>query len=57
MKYKELSKFPTVKKDLAFIVDKDITASEMEKTIKANGGKLLQNVEVFDLMEENYYKK
>ena len=49
MKYKELSKFPTVKKDLAFIVDKDITASEMEKTIKANGGKLLQKIEIFDL--------
>ena len=49
MKYKELSKFPTVKKDLAFIVDKHITASEMEKTIKANGGKLLQKIEIFDL--------
>ena len=49
MKYKELSKFPTVNKDLAFIVDNNITASEMEKIIKSNGGRLLQNVEVFDL--------
>lgn len=51
MKYKEISKFPSVKKDLAFIVDKNVTASEMMKIIKSNGGKLLQNTEVFDLYE------
>lgn len=51
MKYKEISKFPSVKKDLAFIVDKNVTASEMKKIIKSNGGKLLQNTEVFDLYE------
>ena len=51
MKYKELSKFPVVKKDIAVLVNKDITAQEMLKTIKNNGGKLLLESKVFDIYE------
>ena len=51
MKYKELSKFPVVKKDIAVLVNKDITSGEMLKTIKNNGGKLLLESKVFDLYE------
>lgn len=51
MKYKEISKFPTVKKDIAVVVNKDITAQEMQKAIKASGGKLLMNSKVFDLYQ------
>ena len=51
MKYKEISKFPSVKKDIAVIVDKNVSASEMQKIIKSNGGKLLINNYVFDLYE------
>ena len=51
MKYKELSKFPTVKKDLAIIVDKKELAQDMLKTIKSSGGKLLQDAKVFDIYE------
>ena len=49
MKYKEISKFPSVKKDIAIVVDENIPAQELEKTIKSAGGKLLKKVEVFDL--------
>ena len=42
MKYKEISKFPVVKKDLAVLVDKKVSAQELLKTIKNSGGKLLQ---------------
>ena len=49
MKYKEISKFPTVKKDIAIIVDEAISAEELKKVIKNSGGKLLQNVKIFDL--------
>lgn len=49
MKYKEFSKFPSVKKDLAILVDMEIPAEELLKTIKSGGGKLLQNAKVFDL--------
>ena len=51
MKYKELSKFPVVKKDLAIVVDKNVIAQELLKTIKNNGGKLLQDTEIFDVYE------
>ena len=49
MKYKEISKFPSVKKDLALVVDKELTAQELSKVIKNAGGSLLTNVEVFDV--------
>lgn len=51
MKYKEISKFPTVQKDFSIIVDKNITCQEIQKTIKSNGGRLLLNSKVFDLYE------
>ena len=51
MKYKELSKFPVVKKDIAVLVNKEVPAQELLKTIKNNGGKLLQESKVFDLYE------
>lgn len=49
MKYKEISKFPTVKKDIAIVVDKKITASELQKLIKNAGGRLLEKSKVFDV--------
>ncbi len=49
MKYKEISKFPSVKKDIAVVVDKHITADELQKVIKNSGGKLLQTSNVFDV--------
>ena len=49
MKYKEISKFPTVKKDIAILVDSNIPAQELQKAIKNGGGKLLQNSKVFDV--------
>lgn len=49
MKYKEISKFPGINKDIAFILDKNITSEEVIKTIKKAGGKLLTKIEVFDL--------
>ncbi len=49
MKYKEISKFPTVKKDIAVVVDKKVAAEELQKVIKNSGGKLLQGSKVFDI--------
>lgn len=58
MIYKEISKFPSSTKDLAFIVNKDVTCEELEKIIKKAGGKILNKCELFDLyigdnIEEN----
>ena len=58
MKYKEVSKFPSVKKDLAVVVDKNITAGEIATFIKKASGSLLVSSDVFDVytgsgLEEN----
>ena len=49
MKYKEISKFPNVKKDVAFIVAKNLESKDIEKVIKNAGGSLLTDIEVFDV--------
>ena len=49
IKYKEANKYPEIKKDLAFIMNKDIKSEEVEKIIKKAGGRLLENIEVFDV--------
>ncbi len=49
MKFKEISMYPSVKKDIAIILDKGITADEISKVIKKAGGNLLINQEMFDV--------
>lgn len=49
IKYKEASKYPAISKDVAFVVDNATSASEIEKVIKKAGGRLLQNIDIFDV--------
>ena len=49
MKYKEISKFPSIKKDVAFVVDKNLVSKDIEKVIKSAGGSLLTDIEIFDV--------
>ena len=49
LKYKDYSKYPSIIKDLAFVVKKDVLSEEIVKVIKKTGGKLLTNIEVFDV--------
>ena len=51
MKYKEISKYPSVKKDISIVVDKNLEAQEIAKQIKKAAGSLLLNSEVFDVYE------
>ena len=53
MKFKEISKFPSVKKDLAVIVVKQITAEELAVAIKKAGSSLLTKVELFDIYTDS----
>lgn len=48
IKYKETSKYPSIVKDVSFIVDKDTMAIDIENTIKKSGGRLLESINVFD---------
>lgn len=49
LKYKAVSKYPSIVKDMGFIINKDVEAEEIIKTIKRAGGKTLVNVTVFDV--------
>lgn len=49
IKYKEASRYPEIKKDIAFIVPLKMTNEEIETEIKRAGGRLLTNIEVFDV--------
>ncbi len=51
MKFKEISKFPNIKKDIAVLVSKEITSKDVETLIKKKAGKLLLDIKVFDVYE------
>mgnify|MGYP003571296737 CR=1 FL=1 len=51
LKFKEANIYPSIVKDMAFIVDKNITADELINTIKKSGGKLLSDIKIFDVYE------
>ena len=51
IEYSEISKFPSIVKDVAFVIDKKITNEEILKEIKKSAGKYLTNIELFDLYE------
>jgi len=54
MQYKELSKYPAVTRDMAFIIKKDVMASSVIEVIKKSCGKLLVDISIFDVyMGEN----
>lgn len=49
IKFKEVSKYPEVSKDLAFIIDKDTPSKTIEDVIRKSGGRLLKDISVFDV--------
>jgi len=51
IKVKEVSKYLGMEKDVAFLVKKDVTNKNIMDIVKKSGGKLLTNIEVFDVYE------
>lgn len=51
LQYVPIPRFPSISRDIALVVDKDVTAGTIETIIKEAGGKLLKTVHVFDLYE------
>lgn len=49
----ELSKFPEVKRDLALLVDKNVTFAQLRDVAVATDKKLLKSVSLFDVYEGN----
>ena len=51
IQFKELSKFPEVKRDLALLVDKSVTFAQLRGIAFATEKKLLKSVSLFDVYE------
>jgi phenylalanyl-tRNA synthetase beta chain len=49
--YKEVSKFPSVQRDLALIIDKDLTFDKVETVTKKQNLSLLTHIKLFDVFE------
>jgi len=49
IKYKELPKFPEVRRDLALLVDESVTYADLRKSALKAGKKLIKNVSLFDV--------
>jgi len=47
--YQPIPKYPSVARDIAFIVDEDIQAGDIKETIAETGAPLVKNVQVFDV--------
>lgn len=49
--YKSLPKFPATTRDLAFVVSSDTPVLRLEKEIRKATGKILENIDLFDVYE------
>jgi phenylalanyl-tRNA synthetase beta chain len=49
--YHEPSRFPAVKRDLAFVVEKRVSHAELEERLRADGKGLVRSVRLFDVYE------
>jgi phenylalanyl-tRNA synthetase beta chain len=50
-KYVPLPRYPKVKRDVAFVVDRALSAGDLEQVIRETCGELLHSVELFDVYE------
>lgn len=55
--YRPVAKFPAVTRDLALVVGHDLTASQVEATIRQAAGDLLEDVALFDLYQGEHLKQ
>ena len=52
-KVSAVPQFPSVKRDVALKVAKDVTNATIESVIRKNGGKELVKVEIFDIFKDS----
>ena len=50
--YHAISKFPSVRRDFAFVIDKSVAVNDLITLIKQVGGALVQDVKIFDVFED-----
>lgn len=49
IKYRALPKYPSVARDIAIVVTEEITAGQVEEIIRNKGGRLIEEVKLFDI--------
>jgi len=52
VKYRAVSQFPAIRRDIALVVPNKVIAGEAERLIKSTGGELLERVVLFDRYEK-----
>lgn len=55
--YTPLPKYPAMSRDIALVVEESVYVKEIEDIIKQNGGKLLENIELFDIYRGKQVKE
>lgn len=48
-RYQEISKFPGIRRDLALLVDRELSTAEIQATMTKSGGEWLRQIVVFDV--------
>ena len=57
IKYKEVSKFPEVRRDLSLLIDESISFEELRSIATSTDNKILRSVDLFDVYEGNKLPK
>ncbi|MGM8215553.1 phenylalanine--tRNA ligase subunit beta [Bacillaceae bacterium W0354] len=55
--YNQITKYPSIAQDLAFVVDRDIPATQLEKAIFEQGQPYLKTVRVFDVYQGEHMEE
>lgn len=56
-KYEGIAKFPAITRDLSMVAKKEVFVGQIEEVIHKCGGKLLENIELFDVYEGEQIQK
>ncbi|MCX8074833.1 MAG: phenylalanine--tRNA ligase subunit beta [Clostridia bacterium] len=57
VKFVELPKYPAVDRDIAFIIDEDVLAYDIQKVIKSVNPNIIEKIELFDVYEGEQIEK
>lgn len=49
--FKPLPKYPSIERDMALLVDRNVMVSEIEDIIREKGGNLIESIKLFDVYE------
>lgn len=57
LQYQAIPRYPSITRDIALIVDTNVLAGDLKKTISSAGGKLLKEVTIFDVYQGEHMEK